>query len=111
MKTLLLAAALALTAVPVSANPNAAADPVAACRFKVEKHLIKLTAQRLENPSAFMLRSVGWFVIERTDEYAITVYYSITDGSERRGMTTATVLANSKQCAVSIPNFMVFPRR
>ena len=109
MKKLLLATALTLSAVPVSANTNVI-DPVAACRIKVEKHLIKLTAQRLENPSAFMFRSAGWFV-QRPDEYAITVYYSINDGSERRGMTTATVLANSKECAVSKPNFMVFPRR
>lgn len=107
MKKLALLLALAVSATTAHANIT---DPVAACRIKVERHLIKTTVQKLQDPSSFKLRSVGWFPKQK-DEYAITVYYSITDGTDRRGMTTASVLANSKDCAVSKPNYMIFPPR
>lgn len=108
MKKLALALALAL---PTISYANVQ-DPVGACRIKVEKHLIKTTAQQLEQPDSFALRSSGWFPNpKRSDEFTITVYYSINDGTDRRGMTTASVLANTKECAVSKPNYMIFPAR
>ena len=87
---------------------------VSKCRMSMEQLLISKTQQRLAEPSSFELKSVGWYADANKDVnkdfYSMVVYYKDVR-TDRTGMTTATVLANSTECKLIKTTFMLFDRR
>lgn len=95
----------------LSSAGTAVASPVAECKSTIEARLTASTVRRLQQPQDFQLRSVGWFVNDdQADTYRMVIYYTDT-ATDRRGMTTATVLATNKQCRLLSSNFFLFERR
>ena len=95
----------------LSSAGTAVASPVTECKSTIEARLTASTVSRLQQPQDFQLRSVGWFVNDdQADTYSMVIYYTDT-ATDRRGMTTATVLATNKQCRLLSSNFFLFERR
>lgn len=94
----------------LSSASTAVASPVTECKNTIEARLTTSTVSRLQRPQDFQLRSVGWFVNKPVDTYSMVIYYTDT-ATDRRGMTTATVLATNKQCRLLSSNFFLFERR